>query len=234
MRRTILALSTLALSLGAPTAALAADHLDAPATVADPTADINDVYVWQNGAKTVFVMTVFPAASADAKFSDAVQYVFHTASGASYGAASNKTDIICTFDAAQMVTCWVGADGDYVTGDASGAAGLTSTSGKTKVFAGLRDDPFFFNLAGFQAAVAAVVNVAGGLTFDAAKCPTVSAEVSAAVVGLLGSDGEGGAGMDFFAPLNTLALVVEVDKSLVTAGGPVVAVWGATRTTASN
>lgn len=231
MRRLFVALSTAGLLLGAPTAGFAADHLDAPATVADPAADINDVYVWQDGSKTVLVMTVFPAAGAEAKFSDAVQYVFHTASGDAYGGVNTATDIICTFNAAQAVSCWVGADGDYVSGDASAAAGLASASGKTKVFAGLRDDPFFFNLAGFQNVVSIIVGAATSLTFDAAGCPAIDAGTSGVLVNGLASDADGNTAADFFAPLNTLALVVEVDSSLITSGGKIVAVWGATRST---
>jgi len=229
MRRLIVALSAAGLLLAAPATSLAADHLDAPATVADPAADINDVYTWQDGTKTVFVMTVFPAAGAEAAFSDAVQYVFHTASGSGYGSVNEATDIICTFDAAQMVSCWVGADGDYVHGDASATAGLTSDSGMTKVYAGLRDDPFFFNLVGFQETVSIIVGAASSLTFDAAGCPGVDAGTSTVLVNQLASDADGNAAADFFAPLNTLALVVEVDTSLVTSGGSTVAVWGATR-----
>lgn len=143
-----------------PRLAQSADHRDAPATTADPAADINDVYAFLDkpgdaATKVVLAMTVFPAAPAGAKFSDTVQYVLHTSSGAKFGAATSDLDIICQFDATQKASCWAGAD-EFVTGDASQAAGITSKSGKLKVFAGLRADPFFFNLAGFQDAVAAV------------------------------------------------------------------------------
>ena len=77
-------------------------------------------------------MTVFPVADANSKFSDAAAYVFHTESAGAFGATSNPLDIICTFDAAQKIQCWAGDE--YVTGDASAAAGITSTSGKLKVF----------------------------------------------------------------------------------------------------
>src|SRR5437762_1644887 len=80
-------------------------------------------------------MTVSPLAAAGAKFSDKTQYVFHTSSGA-FGATTSNVDVICTFDTAQNISCWVGTD-DYVTGNASASAGISSTSGKTKVFAGM-------------------------------------------------------------------------------------------------
>jgi hypothetical protein len=209
-----------------PRLARSADHLDAPAAKADPAADINDLYTWNDGDNVVLAMTVFPAAPATAKFSDATQYVFHTSSAATFGAAATDLNIICTFDAAQKIQCWAGAD-EYVTGDASQAAGATSASGKLKVFAGLRSDPFFFNLEGFRNAVTTVKGAAGSLNFDAG-CPLVDPGTSTALVGQLGTSPDGGAAQDFFKSLNTLAIVVSVDKTVVTKGGPIVASWAST------
>jgi hypothetical protein len=133
--------------------ARSADHQDSPSTMAAPTADINDVFAWMDRNAAVFAMTVYPNAPAGAQFDDHVQYVLHTASTSAFSSAlpvTNHVDIIATFDSAtpQHVSLWVGTS-EYVTGDASTAAGLTSADGKVKVFAGLRADPFFFNLDGF-------------------------------------------------------------------------------------
>lgn len=233
MKKIIVLGCALALSVGG--VSLAADHLDSPSVQAEPAADINDVYAWTSadGTKLNLVMTVFPAATAASEFSDAVQYVFHTASHADgqailSGSAGDQVDIICQFDASQNISCWVG-DQDYATGDASATAGISGTQGMFRVFAGLRDDPFFFNLAGFNATVGIVVGAAAGLTFDDAGCPTVDSETSGALVGQLSSAPGGGAAEDFFAPLNTLSIVIEVDLDAVTAGGDVVSVWGSTR-----
>ncbi len=218
----------LAVVIGYSGLARSADHLDAPATTAEPTADINDLYTWMDGTNAVFAMTVFPNAPAAAKFSDATQYVIHTSSGAKFGAATSKEDIICTFDAAQKISCWLGTD-DYVTGDASATAGLTSTGGKFKVFAGRRADPFFFNLAGFKKAQSTVEAAAATLTFDTAGCPTVPPATAAALRGYLQNNpADGGAGEDFFKAFNGLAIVVSVDKAAVTKGGPIVATWAST------
>lgn len=217
------------LSLARP--APAADHTDAPKTLAEPAADINDVYTFMDGNNLVMAMTVFPFADASAKFSDKVQYVFHTTSGAKFGDKTASTDVICTFTAAQAASCWVG-NGEYVTGDASVATGLASKSGKTKVFAGRRADPFFFNLTGFKDTVAAVENAAGGLTFDGSGCPAVDQGTSAALTGLLKETATtampGRTNADDFATASGLALVVSIDKSLVTTGGPTVSVWAST------
>lgn len=215
-----------------PRLARSADHLDAPATKADPTADINDVYAFLDkpgdaATNVIYAMTVYPAAPAGSKFSDSVQYVIHTSSGAKFGATTSDLNIICTFDATQKIQCWAGAD-EYVTGDASGEAGLASASGKFKVFAGLRADPFFFNLAGFKnvvgiatAALPVVArNDAGCVGFDTG--PSGPGALLA-----LNPDG-GGAPEDFFKNLNGLAIVVQLDKTVATKGGNIVSVWAST------
>jgi len=208
----------------------AADHLDGPGVLTDPAADITDVFAWTaaDGQHLNLVMDVFPAASATAKFSNTVQYVFHTSSTTAFGAAATSTeDIVCTFDASQVISCWAGTE--YVNGNANVAAGIASTSGKLRVFAGLRDDPFFFNLGGFKDTVSAVKQAAPSLTFDAAGCPAINASTSAALVNLLTHTQNGSApAVDFFSGFNVLAIVLQVDLSIVNKGGPVVSVWGST------
>ena len=220
-------LGCLGVMIAAPRLARSADHLDAPATKLDHTADINDVFAFMDGDKAVFAMTVFPAADTSSKFSDAVAYVLHTESAATFGATTNPVDIICTFDTAQKISCWAGDE--YVTGDASAAAGIASTSGKLKVFAGLRKDPFFFNLDGFKDTVQTVktANDAGALVFDSQGCPDTAGAVSTLLEDKL-QHTDGGAPVDFFKDLKTLAIVVEVDKAIVTKGGALVTVWGST------
>jgi hypothetical protein len=207
--------------------ARSADHLDSPAAKADPAADIADVYAFNDASHAVFAMTVFPVASTSSKFSDTVVYVLHTASAAAYGATSASEDISCTFNAAQTIQCWAGTD-EYVTGDASATTGLASADGKLKVFAGLRADPFFFNLDGFHRAEAIVEGAAGSLTFDPAGCPLLDNGTAATLRTQLTTSADGGPAVDFFANLDALAIVVSIDKSLVTKGGALVSVWGAT------
>lgn len=225
--RTWLKLAAVAAVTTAATLAIAADHQDGPKATNDPAADITDVYTWNDGAHLVMVMNVFPSATIESRFSDAVQYWFHTTSGAAFGEKTLPFDIVCTFDAAQMISCWAGSE--TVQGDASAEAGLSSASGKLKVFAGLRDDPFYFNLTGFNAVSTFVANNSGSLMFDPAGCPKIDMATSTTIVTTLKEDGTGNPGKDDFAGKNVLSLVVSVDKSLVTGGGKVVSVWGATR-----
>jgi uncharacterized protein DUF4331 len=207
-----------------------ADHVDGPAASADPAADITDVFAWMSpDAKTVFlVMDLVRNATAASKFSDSVQYVYHTTSRPAFGAPpSAEVMIICTFNQAQTIQCWAGNDA-YVTGDASNSNGITSSDGKLRVFAGLRNDPFFFNLAGFRAASRMVAAAAGGLQFDSAGCPGLDAATSAALVKQLGTAPGGGAAVNNFDRFNVLAIVIAVDKSLVTKNGPILSFWGST------
>ncbi len=208
--------------------ALAADHLDSKSVMEDPASDITDVYAWSDASNLVLVLDVAPLATASSKFSDAVQYALHLESSAGYGEAGEKMDIICTFDADQKISCWIG-DADYVTGDASATAGLASASGKVRVYAGLRADPFYFNLEGFKDTVATVDAAEGALAFDGSGCPTIDAATSMALVGQLQGTAKGTMpAKNFFATANVLSIVLEVDKTLVTTGGNTVAVWGST------
>lgn len=232
--------------------ARAADHRDGPAALADPTTDITDVYAWMSsdGAKAYLVMDVQGAntgATATTKFSNTALYVLHLGSAAAYNPAAPKASdqtIICTFDnaATQNFQCW-GPGSEYVTGATGVTAGVSSTSGKIKVFAGLRDDPFYFNIRGFRATAMAVNSLAKGgtLQFDPAGCPTINSATSMVVVNTLKSDGAGGAAKDDFgaggaAPPqtgvttngNVLSIVIAVDKTLITGGGAIVSVWGST------
>jgi hypothetical protein len=209
----------------------AADHRDAPAVrmEANISADINDVYTWMSSdaSKLNLVMTVSPFAEDGAQFSDAVQYVFHVNSMAAFGGAATETLVMCTFDADQVISCWAGDD-EYVTGDASAAEGVASESGALKVFAGPRNDPFFFNLNGFVNAVDTVKGVAGKLSFDEEGCPDVDPGTSSVVVDMLQTEPNGDPAVDDFAGANTLAIVVELDKTVVNGGGDIVGVWAST------
>jgi hypothetical protein len=214
--------------------ALAADHLDAPTVKMDATTDITDLYTWVNptSSTVVFVLNVNPLATTASKFSTSAQYVIHTGSSAAFGGAgATPLNIIATFDASQNISLWVGAN-EYVNGNASATTGLMTADGKVKVFAGLRDDPFYFNLDGFHAAEAAVEAAASSLTFNTAGCPAVDAATSMALVKALStnptSSPPGGTAVDYFAGKNVLSIVVEVDKSLVTSGGPIVSAWAST------
>jgi hypothetical protein len=211
-----------------PSEARAADHLDSPAPKMEPTADITDVFSWmdKDAKKLNLVMNVSPFAGPTAAFSNAVQYVLHVASSQGYGMPQTQTDIQCQFYAKNQIECWVG--GEYVWGEANNPAGLVSTSGKLRVFAGLRDDPFFFELVGFQETVKIVTGAAPSLVFDAQGCPAVNTATSAVLVKQLQSGKGGVPASDTFKGANVLSLVVQIDKTVVNSGGPTLGVWAST------
>lgn len=252
-----LALSTLA----TPTSQ-AADHRDWPLYQQEIASDITDVYAWMSadGQKAYLVLNVQGAntgALATTKFSDAVQYNFRVNSTTAFGAAATKADnILCKFDNStpQNFECWgpgaAGSATEYVKDVVGNTAGKTSTSGKMKVFAGVRDDPFYFNIRGF-ADVGATVNAAakvtgtGALTKDAAGCVNnIDAATSAALVNKLKQGGGatvapaddfGKNGLALLPPGsggttngNILSIVVSIDKALLTTGGNIVSVWAST------
>src|SRR5262249_34129305 len=161
------------------------------------------------------------------KFSDSVQYVFHTTSARSFGAApSSGLDIVCTFNRAQRIHCRGGRLN--VVGDASDVNGITSPDDQLRVFAGLRDDPFFFKLAGLRAPARSVSEAATSLTFDAAGCPALDASTSSTLVAQLQTAPDGSPAVDNFARFNVLSIALSVDKSMLTLGGPILAVWAST------
>jgi hypothetical protein len=223
----------------------AADHLDAPGAAANPLADITDVYAWMNSdaSKVNLIMNVSPgdppqSGGTARHFSPSVLYVFHVTSLPGFGMPGTETKIVCKFASDTSGQCWVGASADYVTGDPSATTGITSASGKVKLYAGHRSDPFFFNLQGFRDTVAAVdaAEMGGGLTADAAGCPNLLPATAATLRGLLQEGPQAAAAApcpttnaDCFANLNVMSIVLQVDKSLLNVGANnVLSVWAST------
>ena len=176
--------------------------------------------------KLNLILNVNPFAGDDAQFSDAVQYVFHVNSSEGYGEPQMETLALCQFPESSRIECWVGDE--YVTGDPSDPAGITSESGAVKVFAGLRNDPFFMEFNGFTETVKAVIGAAGSLSFDDFGCPAVNADISGALVGQLQSGIDGAPVSDTFAGQNVLSLVVQVDREVVSPGGSTLGIWAST------
>lgn len=192
------------------------------------------------------IMTVSPADPGTRSFSDAVQYVFHVVSRTGDEAAvvahpgGTETKVICSFASNTSVQCWV-VQGttvkDYVTGNPSSTAGVTSSSGKVKVHAGRHSDPFFFNLQGFREGFKYIKSL-GTLSTNAANCPTLTKDqadtLSEHFTTQQPSDPTAvpvcpGDTPDCFAALNVLGIVVQLDKTLVNAGtNTLIGVWAST------
>jgi Domain of unknown function (DUF4331) len=210
----------------------AADHGDADSLATNAAADITDLFAWTNANHTRLnlVMDVSPNAAAGDHFSTSVLYVFHVQAFAAYGMAPTvgPTNIICKFASDTSVECWVGTS-EYVTGDPSDTAGLDSADGKVKVFAGQRNDPFFFNLHGFANVVAEVDAAEPTLPPDDGHGCYDLGVTGPVLVADLAKDTNGvDPGTDTFAGQNVNAIVLQVDTTLLNGGGPILGVWAST------
>ena len=208
--------------VGVPGGVRAADHLDAPGLTspsARPDADINDVYAFNSdrAGRTVLVMTTGPGAGAIAPktYATDVSYKINVDQN---GDAIEDLAYIVKFkrDTARKgaanprqvftVTKHVGAGAVNATGGAPVATGFSnapeaSMKGGGRAWSGIRSDPFFFDLDAFRQVV--LKQDRGRKSF----CDT------------------SGAGVDFFAALNTNAIILDLPNS--TLGGKI-GVWAQT------
>ncbi|MEO6611497.1 MAG: DUF4331 family protein [Chitinophagaceae bacterium] len=187
----------------------AADHIDAPAVTGSGNVslsnDITDIYAFQSPAdnsKMVFVINtqglLSPAASAAAKFGSNVMYELNIDNN-----GDNVEDLViqCLVQNGKMrvygpvavgtpgLTSTVKTSGPAteVAVTAYGAPSITTAtnSNGTRIFAGPRDDPFFFDLTRFK-------EIVGG-TQSSFRSP----------------------GVDAFAGTNVMSIVLEVPKTLL-------------------
>lgn len=214
---------SIASALAAPVSS-ASDHLDTPTVIADPAADIGDLYAWTSpdGRRLNLVLDIVGG-----KFSDQLQYVFHVDSGKQLGKTSATTSILCRFDSANAIECWAGS-ADHVRGAADKPAGVEGTHRRFRVFAGLRDDPFFNNVKGTRHAYEAVAGaLAHGARRDAAGCPVLDEATSREVLDRWRHTA-GGPATNFLTGWTSAALVVSVDLDVVNRGGKLLGVWAGT------
>jgi len=187
----------------------AADHIDAPAVTGPGSVslgnDITDVYAFQSPAdnsKMVFVLNtqglMSPATSTTASFPSNVMYEINIDN-----TGDNVEDLViqCLVQNGKMrvygpvapgttgTTSTVKTSGTVtevaVTPYSSATPNIASNSNGIKIFAGPRDDPFFFDLVRFKAIIAGT------------------------------APGFNNPGTDTFAGTNVMSMVVEVPKSLL-------------------
>src|SRR5437660_5085838 len=217
-----LALTAFLVREGGPSAASAADHLDAPGLMppgGSVQSDITDLYAFKsasNPADSVLVLNVNTGpAGSNFTFGRGIPGVGSTK------AVLYNINIDNNGDAVTDVNLRVrfgqpAADGsqqfevrrngkllismDQGVSTAFGAASNVVTVGDVKAFAGRRDDPFFFDLAAF--------------------------------LGLNGRSFCDGQQTDFFAGRNVSSIVLELPSSILTADSahPKIGVWASTNT----
>jgi len=222
-RATILSILALAvLPVAGP--ALASDHLDSPSVIADSRADIGDLFAWMapDGRHLNLVMTIVGHS-----FSDKIAYSFHIDQGRRFGRTGATIDLVCRFSSATSAACDLG-HADRALGDASHPEGLTSQKGSFRIFAGLRDDPFFNNVRGTRAMYdVATKALADTARYDAAGCPMFDAQQTSAIrEAWRHTDGK--PATNFLRGWTPDSIVATIDVTAVTQGGPLVAIWAST------
>jgi len=207
--------------------AWSSDHFDSPLMTANPQADIADVYAWtaSEGRRLYLVMTV-----AGHTFSDRLRYSIHIDSGRSFGRTTASITILCRFPSPKTAVCRLG-DVDSVVGDAGDPKGLQGRKGRFRVFAGLRDDPFYNNVKGALSAYGVATNAikTGAAPLDEAGCARLD-PASAKAVADQWRHTDGGPPTNLLANWTASAIVISVDLDAVSRGGPLLAVWGTTST----
>jgi hypothetical protein len=226
----LLAGAGLVAALGAsPLLVAGADHLDAPTAKSDARIDITDIYAFASKGGTSLVLNVnpltSPADTGNARFSHSALYQFNV-----------DTNLDARADVAYRIKFskpWRNRDGNivqcYTVKRATGsqarrnqfsgdvvAHGMTTAYGAStkvagvrgggKVFAGPRDDPFFFDLPGFVEFKTQLL--AGSTDLDV----------------LLG----GFTGADTFAGTNNSSIVLELPNKRLGGSDATVGVWATT------
>jgi hypothetical protein len=157
----------------------AADHVDAPKTSANLAADITDVYAWHTGdGKIVAVVNYagFTEKGAPAKFDSNVLYTIHVDSD---GDNISDHDVLVRFGL-NTAGAWGMQVSDLPGGNpvVTGSVGTTIDAGMgLRVWGGLRDDPFFFDLDGFKTTL-----MTGALSFDKAHDTFAATNVTSIIV----------------------------------------------------
>jgi hypothetical protein len=218
---TVLAAAALAAAVGGGIRnSSAADHVDAPGLTppgGNLQLDITDVYAFRaRNGNTVLAMSVngltapgkrpvFASGAPTVAKTKAVTYWFRVDNN---GDAAADVNLAVTFgkandDGVQEMT--VKRNGKLlVEGQTSAGKRVTiNRSGAIKAYAGLRDDPFFFDLDGFIN----ILSMERGKSFLGCTSPRT----------------------DFFAGKNVSAIIVELPASQLTrSGSSAIGVWSAT------
>lgn len=216
------------LTLAVSVAVMSADHAESPGADADPAADLADIFIFPSpetpATKMVGAITFggrpAPRSRIDGSFycDRNVLYTLNIDRANAAGTFDNIPDIqvFVRFARNGLGSCGVqlenvpGAGGTF----SGSVGGVFSSSTGMRVFAGLRNDPFFFDGEGYAALVASFA--AAGQSGD--------------VVGAFGLGAR--PRRDSFANRNVSAVVFEMDLNVISplVGGvrAPIRVWGVT------
>jgi len=176
----------------------AADHADAPATLADHPADITTLHAWHDDAKITVVLGFAGLAEAgvEADYDAGVLYTIHV---------DNDGDQIANYEVlvrfGQSPAGEWGVRVEHLPGIADPIVGPVETVIEAglglRVFAGLRDDPFFLDRDGFGQMLDD-----GTLAFDSTR--------------------------DSFATTNVTAIALEMSRDALMGPKGQLAIWATT------
>jgi hypothetical protein len=210
------------------------DHQDTPEVELSPRMDINDVYAFPSKSdpanRIVLVMTtsspLTPAQSASAAFDMDLLYqlkIDNTGDGIEdlviqFTASDNTTSQAISMRG-PVAPVMIGATTTNVNVAPAVSGPINTVLGDPngiQLFAGVRDDPFFLDLEQFFCIIPDRKPATGPL---ALPCAT----------GTPGANGfrPAGSAVDYLNGYNTLAFVVELPKTMLTAGGNAkIGIWG--------
>jgi hypothetical protein len=146
-----LGVAAVVLTIGAaPFLTSAADHLDSPNAKANHALDITDIYAFDgaNSGKTVLVVDVNPLAGvvSGTEFATDAEYRFNIDTTGDFVADDIYTFTFGSNAPGPKQSLSLAKNGTTIL---EGQTGNANNGGGAKVFAGVKDDPFFFDLAGF-------------------------------------------------------------------------------------
>jgi hypothetical protein len=222
--------------------ARSSDHQDSPVTIARPGADITDPYIFpapDNPKNVVVVMDVHPLVPAgqamSTYFDPGVVYQMNF-DGVDENTMTPSKKIQQSFviqfsagspGANQPITVYgpskpgtTGNETTLITQTGQGTINNAFTSGQMKIFAGSREEPFFFDLAQFFK-----ILPDRDMGSTAPSClPKIGNDTC--------PQGFNVPGTDFFKDYNVLTFVVEMPRSVLVAGcgGSKIAYWTTTYT----
>jgi hypothetical protein len=213
-----------------------ADHRDSPLSGLDPSADINDVYVFVNpldSTKVIFAMTVngfaVPAVRSSYSFGPDVLYqlkIDTTGDGkedlviqATFDGFENEKDPRCETTAGGQFFNVIGPAKPLNVGavshllrrgpEVSGCTNTVLSSDGLRAWAGLADDPFVVDIGQLNRILGNAQDVFRGFTSPALG------DLRGRDKRQDGTSQDGTSGVDSFGGFNTSALVVEVPISMI-------------------
>ena len=159
------------------TSAHSSDHQEAPGVSANLAADIGDYYVWHEGNDVNLVLTfgTFAVPEMGPSFDSNILYEFHFDTSVPADGVSDL-DIFARFAQDDAGEWGIQVSG-FGTSPIEGAVETVLSSGDVSVWAGLADDPFFFDQSGFNQTVST-----GTLSFDPTRDDVAGFNVTAIAI----------------------------------------------------